>query len=242
MKQKLIFLIFLVGITLNSFAQAEKSSDFNLSVGTDLASTYLWRGSQLSSGPAIQPWAEWSYKGLTLGAWGSYEFSGVSKEVDLYAKYTIKDFSLMYIDLFFPDNTALNQDFFNFNNKTTGHTAELGLSYNGSESIPFSFYGGIILYGTPCDPKVNDSTALNHSSYFEISYLGKFKDFSYTVFAGCTPTESVLYGTKRFSVFNAGLTAKKTVKVTSDFSIPIKLTLATNPVSKKIFMAAIICL
>ena len=120
-----MLLIVFAGITFNTIAQGEKPSDFNLSVGTDLASTYLWRGSQLSAGPSIQPWAEWSYKGLTLGVWGSYEFTGVSKEVDLYAKYTVKDFSLMYIDLFFPDNTALNQDFFNFNNKTTGHTAEL---------------------------------------------------------------------------------------------------------------------
>jgi hypothetical protein len=242
MKLKNLLLTAFALITLSAYSQEVKQSNFNLSIGTDLTTTYLWRGSQLSSGPSIQPWAEWSYKGFTLGAWGSYEFSGVSKEVDLYAKYTLKDFSLMYIDLFFPDNTALNQDFFNFNNKTTGHTAELGLSYNGSESIPFAVYGGIILYGIPCDQKVNDSTAINHSSYFEISYLGKFKDYSYTVFAGCTPTESVLYGTKKISIFNLGLTAKKAVKVTTDFSIPIKLTLATNPLSKKIFMAVLISL
>jgi hypothetical protein len=242
MKTRFMTLIALAVLTLNSLAQDNKQSNFNLSVGTDLASMYFWRGSQLSAAPAIQPWAEWSYKGLTLGTWGSYELTGVSKEVDLYAKYTLKDFTLTYIDLFFPDNPALNQNFLNFNNKTTGHTAELGLSYNGSETIPFSVYGGVILYGTPCDPKVNDSTAINHSTYFEVSYLGKINDYSYTIFAGCTPTESFLYGTKKFSIFNAGLTAKKTVKVTTDFSFPVKLTLATNPISKKVFVAAIISL
>lgn len=242
MKTRLTILITLATLTFNTFAQENKPSDFNLSVGTDLTSAYLWRGTQLSAGPAIQPWAEWSYKGLTLGAWGSYEFSGISKEVDLYAKYTLKDFSLLLVDLFFPDYVGLDQHFFNFNNKTTGHTAELGLSYNGSESVPFSLYGGIMLYGVACDQKVNDSTAINHSMYFEINYLGKFKDYSYTVFAGCTPTGSVLYGTKKFSVFNVGLTAKKTVKVTTDFSIPVKITLATNPVSEKIFVAAAISL
>jgi hypothetical protein len=57
---------------------------------------------------------------------------------------------------------------------------------------------------------------------------------------GFTPTESNLYQTTGFAVFNVGLSAKKTVKVTSDFSIPIKLTLATNPEAKKIFIAFIL--
>ncbi len=252
MKTKFTALLFLASISLSSFAQDSKVSNFNLSVGADVASMYLWRGLPQGSGPAIQPWGEWSYKGFTLGAWGSYELSAPFndlnktstsfKEVDLYAKYTYKDFSLLYVDLFFPDYVGLDQNYFNFKNATTGHAAELALSFNGSESIPFSVYGGIILYGTAIDPKVGDVTQLNNSTYFEINYLGKFKDYSYNVFAGFTPSESILYNTKEFSVFNLGVSAKKAIKVTDDFSLPIKLTLATNPVNEKIYMAAVISL
>ena len=156
--------------------------------------------------------------------------------------FGVLDFSLLYVDLFFPDYVLLDQNYFNFKNATTGHASELALSFNGSESIPFSVYGGVMLYGTSIDPKVSDSTAINHSTYFEVSYLGKFKDYSYNIFAGFTPTESRLYGTKEFSVFNVGASAKKAIKVTSDFSIPLKLTLATNPVSKKVFMTAVVSL
>jgi hypothetical protein len=247
MKTKFTFLIFLASMSLSAIAQDSKPSNFNLSVGADLASCYLWRGIQQGTGPAIQPWGEWSYKGITLGAWGSYELNSSDlinsfKEVDLYAKYTYKDFSLLYVDLFFPDYVGLDQNYFNYKNATTGHASELALSFNGSESIPFSVYGGIILYGTAIDPKVADPTQLNNSTYFEVNYLGKFKDYSYNVFAGFTPTESYLYDTKEFSVFNVGVSAKKAIKVTTDFSIPLKLTLATNPVSKKAFIAAVISL
>ena len=229
-------------MSISAIAQEDNSSNFNLSLGADLTSSYLWRGIQQGSGPAIQPWGECTYKGFTLGAWASNELTGTFKEVDIYAKYTFKNFSLQFVDLFFPDYVGLDQNYFNFKNATTGHASELALSFNGSESIPFSVYGGVILYGTSIDPKVSDSTTINHSTYFEVSYLGKFKDYSYTVFAGFTPTESMLYGTRQFSVFNVGASAKKAIKVTNDFSIPLKLTLATNPISKKIFLTAVVSL
>lgn len=229
-------------MAFSAHSQENRVSDITLSIGSDLTSSYVWRGIQQGTGPAIQPWAEWSYKGLTLGTWGSYEFSGQFKEVDLYAKYTYKNCSLLFIDLFFPDFVGVDQNFFNFKNKSTGHASELGLSYNGSDKFPFSIYGGIILYGVSCDPKVNDATSLNNSTYFEVNYLGQFNEYSYTVFAGLTPTESVLYNTNGFSIFNVGLSGKRLIKVTESFSIPLKLSLATNPESKKIFMTAVISL
>ena len=240
MKTKLTILIFLAAMALPTFAQETKPKNCNLAIGADLASMYLWRGMQQGSAPAIQPWGEFSYKGLTLGTWGSYEFSGNFKEVDLYAKYTYSDFSLLFIDFFFPDYNGLDQDYYNFNSATTGHASELGLSFNGNKKIPFSVYAGVFLYGIPIDHQVTDTTAMNHSTYFEVNYLGKFNDFSYNVFAGFTPTESYLYQTEKFAFLNLGLSAKKAVKVTEDFSIPIKLTLATNPEAKKIFIAFIL--
>lgn len=242
MRKRWTLFISLAVMSLITNAQEEKQSDFNLSVGADLTSSYLWRGFSQGTLPAIQPWGECSYKSFTLGAWASNELAGTFKEVDLYAKYTYKDFTLQFVDLFFPDYVGLDQNYFNFKNATTGHASELALSFNGSKTIPFSVYGGIIVYGTSIDPKVSDATAINHSTYFEINYLGTFKDYSYNVFAGFTPTESVLYHTNEFSVFNLGLSAKKPIKVSNDFSIPIKLTLATNPVTKNMLTSLVISL
>jgi hypothetical protein len=239
---KLVVLIILSGISISCFAQESTQRKSNISVGADLASSYLWRGFELGNGPAIQPWGELSRNGFTLGAWGSYEFSGGFKEVDLYGKYTHKDFSLLFVDLFFPGYEGLNQAFFNFKNTTTGHSAELGLSFNGNENIPFSVYGGLILYGAATDPVTGDSTRVNHSPYFEVKYLGNLRDYTYNIFIGLTPFRSTLYMTDGFGVINLGVSAQKTVKVTENFSLPMKLTLATNPVLEKIYLTFTISL
>ncbi len=237
MKTKII--IFSLIIFAASSLQAQEKSDVNISFGSDLASSYVWRGFQQGTMPAVQPWGELSYKGFTLGTWGSYELGGTNKEIDIYAKYTYSNFSLQFIDLFFPGYVGLNQDFFNFKNSETGHAAELALSFNGSETIPFSVYGGMIVYGAAIDPKVTDMSKTNKSSYFEINYLGEAKDLNYTIFAGFTPSESALYATTEFSFINVGFSVKKAIKITDQFSVPLKLTVASNPNAKKLFLAMV---
>jgi len=237
MKTKCTLLLFFATLFATSFAQENKSSNFNLSAGADIASSYLWRGIEQGTGPAIQPWGEVGYKGFAIGAWGSHELIGEFKEFDFYAKYTLKNVTVLFTDFFYPGYEGLNQNFYNFKSKTTGHAAELSLSYNGSETIPFTVSGGVMLYGAAIDASPTDSTKSNYSTYFEVNYLGKFKDYSFNVFAGFTPTKSVLYQTSGFSVFNLGVSAKKAIKVTDSFSLPLKLTVATNPSSEKIFMA-----
>lgn len=236
MKTKMLLCSLFTFATIGLFAQETRPSNFNLSVGADITSSYMWRGIAQGTGPALQPWGEFSYKNLTFGTWASQELTGNFKEVDLYAKYTYKDFSLMFIDLFFPDYPGLNQDAYNFNNKTTGHAAELELIFNGTENLPFTVMGGVMVYGVAIDPKKSDATKLNNSTYFEVNYLGKLKDYSYNVFAGFTPSESALYYTSGFSVFNLGLSAKKSIKVTDSFSMPLKVTLGTNPAIQKTYV------
>lgn len=237
MKLPLLLAVIFTTVTLTLSAQGEKPKNCKLAAGADLTSMYLWRGFELSNGPAIQPWGEFSFKGFTLGAWGSYNISGDSKEVDVYARYDFGNMSLSFTDLYTiaPENP--NPDYFDFNTRTTGHVSELGLSYNGSDKIPFTAMGGVLLYGLAWDQKVNDSTSLNYSSYFEFGYLGQLKDYSYNVFAGFTPTESYFYGTRDFSFINVGINISKEIKVTESFAIPATLTLSTNPDSKKVFMA-----
>ncbi len=237
MKTKCTFILVLATLFATAFSQENKKSDFNLSAGADIASSYIWRGIEQGTGPAIQPWGEVGYKGFAIGAWGSHEIIGDFKEFDFYAKYTLKNVTVLFTDFFYPGYAGLDQNYYNFKSKTTGHAAELSVSYNGCESIPFTVSGGMMLYGAAIDPKPSDASASNYSTYFEINYLGKLNEYNYNIFAGFTPTKSVLYQTSGFSVFNVGVSAKKAIKVTESFSLPLKLTVATNPSSQKIFMA-----
>jgi hypothetical protein len=76
MKIRVTVLLFLSVLASDAFAQETEVKKCDLSIGADFASMYLWRGIALGTAPAVQPWGEFSYKGLTLGAWGSYEFTG----------------------------------------------------------------------------------------------------------------------------------------------------------------------
>lgn len=242
MSIKLMTLLLVCAATWKLTAQEVSPKEGTLAVGMDLASSYVWRGFEFGTSPAFQPWGEYSYKGFALGAWGSYEWSGSYKEIDLYAKCTAGDFTFSLTDLFFPGYVGLDPNFFNFKNKTTGHTAELGISFNGNDKIPVSLYGGMLLYGAPVDPKSSDTTKVNHSMYLEANYNGSIKDVNYHVFIGVSPGKSLFYQTNGFGVCNVGMTAQKAVSVTKDFALPVKLSLSANPVQKQVFMAFILSL
>jgi hypothetical protein len=55
---------------MNINAQEEPSSSFD--VGADLVSNYIWRGSKFGTGPAVQPYVEFSAGNFALGSWGSF--------------------------------------------------------------------------------------------------------------------------------------------------------------------------
>ena len=71
------------------------------SVGADLVSGYIWRGQNLG-GVSVQPSLGISYKGLSLGAWGSVGIeSKDTKEFDLTLGYSIGGFSVSITDYWF---------------------------------------------------------------------------------------------------------------------------------------------
>ena len=54
----------------------------------DIYSSYIWRGTKFGSGPAFQPYMEFSAGGFALGAWGSFNAGAEeAAEADLYASY-----------------------------------------------------------------------------------------------------------------------------------------------------------
>lgn len=235
MKKLLISLLTLV--SLNSFAQEEKCVKPEFQAGFDLATTYLWRGFEFGNGPVIQPWAMVDYKNLCLGVWSTTNFVGDSKEVDLFLRYNYKNFTLSLTDLYTIGVPGLNQDYFDFANSTTGHIAELGLAYAGPESFPILLSGGMMVYGLALDPKSDDASKNNLSTYFEIAYPCTIKDYTCNVFAGFVPTESSFYQTEKFSFINVGLKVGKNIQVTENFSVPTNFTLAASPERKTVSFA-----
>ncbi len=258
MKKTFILLLLVFG-TAYSYAQEQDTSLLDISAGSDLMSRYVWRGTQFSTGPSIQPCAEISFKGLTFGAWGAYSFDGNDgAEADLYLSYTfLKDMlSLTITDYFFPDEISGAYDYFDYNEETTGHIYEASLSFNGTDNLPLSFLAAVNIYGAdakkinkdPNSDTFNEITGNQYSTYMELNYSLKIQECSLDIFAGFTPNkpnkadnesgyigESGFYG-KTTGFVNIGFTFAKEIEITNNFVLPIQTSLITNPMDEKIFI------
>jgi len=268
--KKLILLVFFCSVSIHGlFAQdeqvikeAEKSvSDkaATLNFGADIMSRYIWRGIDFGNSPAIQPTLFLSWRGLNVGAWGSYSFASYRRmkndsvsvnmgnytEMDMYVSYTLKWFTLMFFDYFIPNSldpnyTGLQRyQYFSYDNKTTGHTFEVSLTFTGPDKFPIKFYVGTLVYG---NDKAKDTLGFynnvnknNFSTYMELDYPVKFRKIDLNFFAGGTPFGGSWYGPKA-GFTNVGITARKAIPVTKNYGLPIQVSLITNPAAQKVFL------
>lgn len=105
---KIIVAAFLLLIcSSNLFAQTE------VTLGTDLVSRYVWRGTDFGQSPSIQPTLAFSYSGLEIGAWGAYQLGRDASllpadELDLYLGYSLElgsaSLDLIATDYYFPNS------------------------------------------------------------------------------------------------------------------------------------------
>jgi hypothetical protein len=154
-------------------------------------------------------------------------------------------YSLGSFSVFFNDYHALfSEDFFNFKNQETAHTGELMLQFTGTEKFPLLFTASALIYGF--DKKIESfapdleeytlNSENNYSLYFELGYqLVTQNDITLNFFAGCAAKESYFYNVDEFSFINLGLKAKKELKINENFSLPIHLSLVSNPENKNVF-------
>jgi len=242
--------------------EAEESvsdKSVTLNFGADVMSRYIWRGIDFGNSPAIQPTLYLSWRGLNVGAWGSYSFTSYHRmlndtvsvnmgnytEMDMYVSYTLKWFTLMFFDYFIPNSLDPNYtgierfQYFTYDKKTTGHTFEVSLTFAGPDQFPIKFYVGTLVYG---DDKAKDSLGFysnpnknNFSTYLELSYPVKFHKVDINFFAGGTPFGGSWYGPKA-GFTNVGITAKRAIPITKSYGLPIQASLITNPAAQKVFL------
>lgn len=257
----LLIALFTCSSSLNTFAQEnEKDQLVNLNTGADLMSRFVWRGMQLGgTSPCIQPNMSLGIGNFEIGVFGSYSIGGENQnqEFDLYTSYTFYKnlFTVSFTDYFSP---AENRDYeyFDFDDETTGHIFEGSLSFNGTDNIPVTFLTAVIFYGAdaitlndnPGGPNFNTRSGIQYSNYFELGYNLELKDVSFSPFLGITlnnPADPVsstgfigetgFYGTGP-GIINFGFSAIKDIKITDKFSIPLTVSLITNPQAEKVFL------
>ena len=240
-----IFLLIFIGLTTsNVLAQADSSTTVNpFSVSCDLMSRYVWRGTDFGASPSIQPGITFTKGNFVAGVWGAYATnSRGTQEADLFASYTLKKhFTFTITDYFFPDEVN-TYNYFNYQDSTTGHVFEASISYSGPDKFPITLLLATNFYGADAHKLKADGSqgGIQYSTYAEVSYAFKYAD----VFMGTNLTnvdrsrgESGFYG-DYLGVVNFGITTTKDIKITNDFSLPLKVLLITNPQAHSIFLVA----
>jgi hypothetical protein len=206
--------------SISLFAQEEaKTNPF--SVGADLVSSYVWRGSKIGTGPNIQPSLKFSTGGFTLGAWGSTSFheAGDPAEMDLYALYTFNfGLSIGATDYYYQGTP-----YFRYETDSSSHALEINMGYTVKNfSVAANYVINDASKGGPANkPGGGDM-------YFELTYA--FKNIS--VFAGAGNGWHTTYkdnGDDVFTVCNIGIKASKDIKITDKFSLPVTGALSVNP-------------
>src|SRR5208283_549933 len=229
-------------------ASVEPPSPFKITA--DLVTSYIWRGTLSSATPNFQPTFSFTTGPLEIGVWGSTDFIGVYKELDLYAslttgplKWTVTDY-----DFYFNENTKLIPYFTYVSTSShngtvtnpTGHIFEGSIGYSGPASFPISVTANVMFAGndykfSPTSP-VNPATGLTqdiskqaYSTYIEFDYTFKY----FSPFLGITPSQGYYgdgyAGIGGFGVCNLGITASKNLKISDAYSLPLKATLGFNP-------------
>jgi hypothetical protein len=233
LRMKLLFILTLVSVA-GSYAQ-------ELSVGTDVVSRYIWRGTDFGDSPSIQPTVELGAGGFAVGFWGAYPTNEGTDadEVDFYAGYNFDINSSGSIYLGFTDYMFPTSGFelTNFNNydDTSGagsHYIEINAGYSGPESFPISLSLNVFFHNVMDNPL-----------YFELGYSCAVQDVGLDFFVGGAIGDGAAYygavkddGTpKTFDIVNAGITASKEIKFTDDFSLPIFGSVIVNPATESLF-------
>ena len=231
-KEKSMKKRFVLGLMLLCGATSiEAQDEVETTVGTDVVSSYIWRGQDLGSA-ALQPTLGIGYKGLSLTAWGSYGIADPTdtKEFDLTLAYTIGGLNIGVTDYWFNSGLDPENRYFKYDAHGTNHVFEANIRYDfGFASVQwFTNFSG--------NDGLNKDGKRAYSSYAEVAVPFKLATVDWTATAGAVPFATDFYGTTGFAVTNVSLRADKEIKVTDSFSIPIFGQVVGNPCSQKAYL------
>lgn len=208
-----------IGVTWNAHAQ-------EITIGGDLVSNYIWRGSKLGNA-SVQPSVSAGYKGISLTAWGSTDFTGDAFELDLTAGYQIDGLRLSITD-YFATSDVNTQPYFKYKSGN-GHVFEGTVEYTFSEKVPLTLNWNTYFAGTDNTYKSHD-----YSTYIEAAYPFSLWKVNMRAEIGITPWKGAYADS--FNVVNIGLQASKDITVTKKFALPVFAKIIFNPADNRAFM------
>ena len=201
-----LIVVLVTGFSLVNAQEKVTEKENPFSVGVDVVSSYVWRGTKFS-GPAVQPYLEFGKGGFAIGSWGSFGFGDEVSEADLYVSYAF-DFGL---SLGVTDYYYQGTPYFRYSTDSASHAFEVNAGY---ELADFTISANYIVNDASQGGPANAGSDL----YFELGY--SFGDFD--VFVGAGDGWHTSDG--EFNVCNVGILVTKEIK-----SIPVFGSVILNP-------------
>jgi hypothetical protein len=230
--------VLLIGIMSFSFCVCSLMAQSGLTLATDIQSRYVWRGLALGgSSPSVQPSVTYSYKGLNVGAWGSFSLCNPQyQELDLSLSYNIKNIITFLVTDY--DNPRYDKEFhyFNYDKDSTQHVFEGGVILNVPKTdISLGVYTN--LYG---NDKKKDNGDIVYSTYAEIKYKYEIKKLNTIMDFACgfalNGQDEGFYNNDGFSCVNLALGFTKQIAISNNLSLPIYTRLIANPNDNKLYL------
>lgn len=214
--KKLFIVLFFISVSIS----AARSQELAVKAEADFVSSYIWRG--LYVGPAsIQPGISLSAGDFTVGVWGSSSFNGTWREFDLYAKYSIGNFSLLLTDYFLPHDLPDGEKISYFD--YSEHVVEATLGYTFGESFPLSLVWNTNFIGDE-----------DYSTYFEASYSIPTSFANIDLIIGATPKAG--FYSDGLAIVVTSIKASKEIVINDNFSLPVYTQAILNPDSRDVFL------
>jgi hypothetical protein len=189
------------------------------SAGADIVSKYVWRGVDQGTGASIQPSLGLSYKGLSLGAWGSVSFANpLPYELDFSLGYSVGGFSIGITDYYW---NGIEGSFFAYH--ADNHLFEGNLSFSFGEKFPLTLSWNTFFAGRMDQ---DEEGKQQYSTYIEAAYDFSLGGLDFSAAIGAAPWDSPVWlapanGKTGFRISSISLTGSKKLDITPTFSVPL---------------------
>ncbi len=203
-----------------------------VSVSVDFKSKHLWRGFASGETFSIEPNITWKVSPrFSFSAWGGYCPDNSFREIDLYATYSIANFSVTLFDYYCP----ASGDFFDgrvvdFDASETEHLIDLRVDYK-LKKLPVSFAVSTMLFGNDRDEESGENL---YSTYCEAIYMWKRGKLAVDFIAGYTLFKG-MYAEKANFV-NLVAAAGYPVKLGKNVKSSVKGIVTNNPEQGKTYL------
>lgn len=217
-KQWLLITGMVLAVTAGSIEvnAQDESSGTSFDIGADIYTSYIWRGSKLGTGPALQPSVSITTGGFTAGVWGSFDAAGYM-EADPYLSYAFPfGLSLGLTDYYLP-----NLPLFEVSDTAGSHAFEINAGFSkGGFSLSANYI-------------INEAAGVGSAGgdlYFQAGY--DFKAVSIFIGAG----DGWHTSDGEFNLCNIGIGTSKEIKITDNFSLPVSGQVICNPEKEALYV------